>query len=141
MAVSGEGNEAPPKAPSWLQVAVANAGMVRAATAISWAWCWGITRADIGHDPTVEEVAEWWGASVRTAYRDHANFKKSFPFLDDPTLYVEQAEVKPLVEGAAKKMSAFAERVQARRREKRERRPVDLAAISIGFLPCRVSPT
>ena len=74
MAVSGEGNEAAPKAPSWLQVAVANAGMVRAATAISWAWCWGITRADIGHDPTVEEVAEWWGASVRTAYRDYANF-------------------------------------------------------------------
>lgn len=130
-----------PKPPTWLQVAVFNAGMVKGATAISWAWCWGITREVLGHDPTVEEVAEWWGASERTAYRDHASFKKAFPFLDSPAPYVDQAEVKPLVEAAARGMKRITDKMENRKNEKRERRPLDTAAMRIGFLPCTVTPT
>lgn len=141
MAKSGAASDGATKPPTWLQVAVTNAGMVKGATAISWAWCWGITREVLGHDPSVEEVAEWWGASERTAYRDHASFKKAFPFLDSPAPYVDQPDVKPLVEAAAGGMKRFADKMEKRQREKRERRPLDMAAMRIGFLPCTPNPT
>jgi hypothetical protein len=80
--------QASPRQPTWIEVAVRNAGMMKGATAITWAWCWGITREILKHDPSVEEVAEYWNASVRTAYRDHAAFKKAFPMLDSPAPYV-----------------------------------------------------
>lgn len=133
--------DAPRRPPTWLEVAVSNAGMIKAATAISWAWCWGITREIVGHDPSVEEVAEQWGASARTAYRDHANFRKAFPFLEDPTPYVEQAEVKPLVVAAARKMKEVEDRLRSRGERKKEKRPIDLAARGIGFAPCLALPT
>ena len=58
-----------PRQPTWIEVAVFNAGVVKGATAITWAWCWGITREVLKRDPSVEEVAEWWNTSIRTAYR------------------------------------------------------------------------
>lgn len=119
--------QGPVRPPTWLEVAVHNAGVFKAATAITWAWVWGITRADLGHDPSVEEVAEWWGASVRTCYRDLAAFRKSFPGLSDPTAFVEQAEVKSAIESAARGMAKFAEKMKNRKF------PMDLAMTKIGF--------
>ena len=118
------------RTPTWLQVAVTNAGVFKAATAITWAWIGGITRADLGHDPSVEEVVDWWGASVRTCYRDLAAFRKAFPWLSDPTAFVDQAEVKPAIESAVKGMASIAERIKNRKR------PTDLAMLKIGFTPC-----
>ncbi len=123
-------NQTPSRPPTWLEVAVTNAGVFKAATAIGWAWIWGITRADLGHDPTVEEVAEWWNASARTCYRHLAAFRSAFPGLSDPTAFVDQAEVKPVIESTAKSMSNFAEKVKNRKK------PVDTAMLKIGFLPC-----
>lgn len=117
--------------PTWLEVAVSNAGVLKATTAILWAWQWGITRADLGYDPTVEEVAEWWNASARTCYRYLAAFRKSFPGLADPTAFVDQAEVKPAIESAARSMANFAERMKSRTKTTE-----DLAILKIGFLPC-----
>jgi hypothetical protein len=141
VAKSSRGAERARRPPTWIEIAVTNAGVVRGATSISWAWCWGITREVLGHDPTVEEVAAWWGASERTAYRDHASFKKAFPFLDSPAIYVDQPEVKPLVEAAARGMKRFAESMERRINDKRDRRPIDTAALKIGFLPCTIAPT
>jgi hypothetical protein len=140
VAKTGRVTDGAKRPPTWIEVALTNAGVVRGATSISWAWCWGITREVLGHDPTVEEVAEWWGSSERTAYRDHASFKKAFPFLDSPATYVDQPEVKPLVEAAARGMKRFAENMQRRKNEKRDRRPIDTAALKIGFLPCTIAP-
>jgi hypothetical protein len=122
--------QGPTRPPTWLQVAVSNAGILKAATAITWAWVWGITRADLGRDPSVEEVAEWWGASVRTCYRDLAAFRKAFPWLSDPTAFVDQAEVKPAIEAAARNMAKIAERLKNRKL------PTDMAMLKIGFTPC-----
>ena len=90
--------------PTWIEVAISNAGVVKGATAITWAWCWGITREVLKHDPSVEEVAEWWNASIRTAYRDHAAFKK-----------------------ASRKMSDIEQNIKSRKR------PTDVATMKIGF--------
>jgi len=117
---------------TWIEVATINAGVVKGATAITWAWCWGITREALKHDPTVEEVAEWWGASIRTSYRDHAAFKKAFPMLETPAPYIDNPAILPLVKAASRKMSNFAEGIKARKR------PIDIATLKIGFQPFSV---
>jgi hypothetical protein len=115
--------------PTWIEVAVSNAGMMKGATAITWAWCWGITREILKHDPSVEEVAEYWNASVRTAYRDHAAFRKAFPMLDSPAPYVDNPAILPIIKRASKRMADFENNIKSRRR------PTDVAAMKIGFVP------
>ena len=115
--------------PTWIEVAISNAGIVKAGSAITWAWCWGITREVLKHDPTVEEVAEWWNMSPRTAYRSHATFKKAFPTLDSPAPYVDNPAIFPIVKKASKKMSDFENNIKSRKR------PTDVAVMRIGFLP------
>lgn len=121
-----------PRQPTWIEVAVRNAGVVKGATAITWAWCWGITREILKHDPTVEEVAEYWNASIRTAYRDHAAFKRAFPMLDSPAPYVDNPAILPVIKRASKRMSDFENNIKSRRR------PTDVAAMKIGFAPFSV---
>lgn len=123
--------QAPNRPPTWLEVAVSNAGAIKAMHAILWAWQWGIVRVTLEHDPTVEDVAEWWNASPRTCYRYLADFRKSFPGLSDPTAFVDQAEVKATIEATARRMMSFAERMKSRKVKKE-----DMAMLQIGFLPC-----
>ena len=118
-----------PRHPTWIEVAISNAGVTKAASAITWAWCWGIAREVLKHDPTVEEVAEWWNMSDRTAYRNHATFKKAFPMLDSPAPYVNNPAILPIVKKASRKMSDFENNIKSRRR------PTDVAVMRIGFLP------
>ena len=113
--------------PTWSEVAISNAGVVKGATAITWAWCWGITREVLKHDPSVEEVAEWWNASIRTAYRDHAAFKKAFPMLDSPAPYVDNPAILPIIKKASRKMSDIEQNIKSRKR------PTDVATMKIGF--------
>jgi hypothetical protein len=114
--------------PTWLEVAISNAGILKGTAAITWAWVWGITRESIGHEPTVEEVADFWNQSERTTYRDQAAFRKAFPTLDSPAPYVDNPQIKPLVEKAARSMKAFA--------DKHSRKPnMQSATLKIGFLP------
>ena len=67
---------------TWMEVAVRNGGMRASVTAMSWAYCWAVTREAIGREPTVEEVADWWNMARRTAFREQAAFRKAFPTLD-----------------------------------------------------------
>lgn len=69
---------------TWLEVAVRNGGMRAAVTAMSWAYCWAVTREAIGHDPSVEEVADWWNMARRSAFREQAAFRKAFPTFESP---------------------------------------------------------
>ena len=114
---------------TWMQVAVSNAGIRKGSAGIVWAWCWGITREAIGHDPTIEEVAKWWGQSERNAYREQAAFRQAFPMLDSPIPFVDHPEVKPLIIEQTRKMKAFAKSMKERKR------PMDLAVMTIGFKP------
>lgn len=121
-----------PRQPTWIEVAVSNAGVVKGATAITWAWCWGITREVLKHDPSVEEVAEWWNTSIRTAYRNHAAFKKAFPMLDSPAPYVDNPVILPVIKKASRRMSDFENNIKSRKR------PTDTAVMKIGFAPFSV---
>jgi hypothetical protein len=80
----------------------------------------------------VEEVAEYWNASIRTAFRDHAAFKKALPMLDSPASYVDNPAILPIVKRASKRMSDLENNIKSRRR------PTDDAAMKIGFAPFSV---
>lgn len=121
--------QASPRQPTWIEVAITNAGVIKGATAITWAWCWGITREVLQHDPSVEEIADYWNMSIRTAYRDHAAFKKAFPMIESPAPYVDNPVIFPVIKKASRRMSDFENNIKSRRR------PTDVAAMKIGFAP------
>ena len=61
---------------TWLEVAILNGGLRDAIKALTWAHSWIHVQVALGRDPTVEEVAEWWNESRRTAFREQAAFRK-----------------------------------------------------------------
>ena len=67
--------------------------------------------------------------SNRTAYRNHATFRKAFPTLDSPAPYVDNPAILPIVKEASRKMSDFGNNIKSRKR------PTDIAVMRIGFLP------
>lgn len=75
-----------------LEIAVENSDIAKAVKALTWAYCWAIARQIIGHDPSVEEVADWWGDSHRTTYRNQAAFRAAFPGLQSPAPIFETPE-------------------------------------------------
>lgn len=80
--------------PTWLDVAVHNVGLRLAVRALSWAYNWAVVREAIERDPTVEEVAEWWGMARRTAFRDQADFRRAFPTLESPAAIYSTDEAR-----------------------------------------------
>ena len=70
--------------PTWLEVAVYHGGIRSAIKALNWAHSWMHVQVAFGREPTVDEVAEWWNMSRRTAFRDQAAFRTCFPDLDSP---------------------------------------------------------
>jgi len=69
---------------TWMEISVKHAGFRGAGTALKWAYSWAYAREALGHDPTVDEVADWWRMSRRTAFRAQATFREAFPDLDSP---------------------------------------------------------
>lgn len=114
--------------PTWIEVAVANGGFRQAIKAFNWAHSWIYVKVALGHDPTVDEVAEWWNQSRRTAFRDQAAFRTCFPSLDTPApIYKSEAQIaqiKKSVENLAKVEAAV----------RRMRRPSDSTILGEGFL-------
>jgi hypothetical protein len=83
-----------PKRPrTWIEVAVANGGFRKTYKALQWAHSWIFVEVALGREPSVEEVAEWWNESRRTAFREQAAFRECFPTLDNPApLYAGQGQ-------------------------------------------------
>ena len=115
---------------TWLEVAVANGGFRKALKALVWAHVWGITRTALGHDPTAEEVAEWWHASRRTTFREQAAFRECFPMLDSPAPLVDAPEVHQAHARLAKASGDLDARLQAKRRI-----PSDASILQLGMGP------
>jgi hypothetical protein len=82
------------KPTTWLEVAVLNGGIRKAVKGLTWAYSWGVAREDLGHEPTVEEVAEWWKQPIRSAYREQAAFRSCFPTLDTPAPIADNPQVR-----------------------------------------------
>lgn len=56
-------------------------GMRTAAAVVQWT----IAQQDLGHEPTVEEVAAWWKESRATWFRRQADFRELFPDQETPS--------------------------------------------------------
>lgn len=110
---------------TWLEVAVRNAGIRKAMTATTWAYCWAITREAIGHDPSVEEVADWWKTSRATAFREQAAFRQAFPTLESPAAIYDSPEVR----ASLGRTAAAAESLDAWIAERRKRRETDAVRV------------
>lgn len=121
--------------PTWLEVAVRNGGFRKAVKALLWAQTWAIAREAIGHDPSVDEVADWWRASRRSAFRDQAAFRDCFPTLDTPAPIFEAPEIRERLRRAAE---ASDELDELSRAIKRRIRPSDALVLQIGLRPAGV---
>ena len=123
------------RGPTWLEIAVRNGGFRKAIKALMWAQTWAIAREAIGHDPTVDEVADWWHAPRRSAFRDQAAFRECFPSLDSPAPMFEAPEIREKLRRAA---NASDELDEFARAIKRRIRPSDSSALQIGMGPASV---
>lgn len=106
---------------TWLELAVRTAGFRAAVTATGWAYCWAVTREALGHEPTVEEVADWWNMSRRTAFREQATFRKAFPMLETPARLYATDEAR----AAVARHAAFGTKVERWANERRAKRDTD----------------
>lgn len=118
----------PQRRPTWIEVAVKNGGFRKAIRALSWAQSWIYVEVALGREPTVDEVAEWWNESRRTAFREQAAFRECFPKLDSPApLYAARGErerIQKSVESLSKLEAAV----------RKARRPNDSEILAAGLL-------
>ena len=63
---------------------MARVGIRRGAKVLAFMIAWDLVRQELGHEPSVEEYAEWWRTSIRTAYREQALFRDAFPGEENP---------------------------------------------------------
>jgi hypothetical protein len=119
----------PARKTTWIEVGVKNAGLRKGMTGLTWALCWAIARESLGEDPSVEEVANWWKDSYRTAYRNQAAFRKAFPGLETPAPIFESAEAQASI----KAMSSRANQGDEKRNAKRSAKDLDI--VKLGLLP------
>jgi len=113
---------------SWMELAARNAGLRKGITALTWAFCWAQTREAIGHDPSVEEVADWWRESLRTAYREQSIFRAAFPTLETPARIFDSPEARA-------RLKAIADRFKKLDEKQTKRRSVpDLEVVQFGLM-------
>lgn len=79
------------KRPSLLEVAVRRVGPLKGARVLAFMVAWDVVRRELGHEPTLDEYAEWWRVSKRTAFREQAQFRKCFPAESDPARLMDAA--------------------------------------------------
>lgn len=120
--------------PTWLEVGIATAGMRTAVKAISWAYEWAVARETLGHEPTVEDVAEMWGLSRRTAFREQEAFRTAFPQLETPAAIYDTDEAREMIARHA----ALGEKLDQWKAERAARREVE--AIRAVMLPATRLP-
>lgn len=118
----------PKRKPTWIEVAVANGGFRKAIKALSWAHSWIYVEVALGREPSVDEVAEWWNESRRTAFREQAAFRECFPNLDTPApIYAAKGQRERVQESVDRLL-----KVEAALRK--ARRPSDTEILSTGLL-------
>lgn len=107
---------------TWLEVAVRNGGFRQAIKALQWAYCWIHVQVALGRDPSVDEVAEWWNESRRTAFREQAAFRACFPTLESPA----QIYADPKVLEAVRTTVEALNKLDAAKRSRKAAKDIDL---------------
>lgn len=114
---------------TWLELAIIQGGFRNATKAITWAYLWAVAREALGHDPSVEEAAEWWNESRRSGFRGQAAWRACFPNLDTPAVMFESPEVQERIREV---VAGFEELEKSRRSGGPS---IDTAMLKIGMLP------
>jgi hypothetical protein len=73
-----------PKGQTLAMIAAGRVGVIKSARVMAFMVQWQIAADDLGREPTVEEYAEWWNSSRRTAFREQALFREAFPGENTP---------------------------------------------------------
>jgi hypothetical protein len=120
------------KQQTWLEVAVRNGGFIKAGRAMKWAFFWAMAREDLGHDPTVDEVADWWYDSRRTAFRRQEAFRECFPMLESPALMFESEEAKAKLREMIAAGEELAEAIKG------DKSAGDFSILQLGMAPATV---
>lgn len=115
---------------TWLEYAVMTAGLRTGVNAITWAYQWGVASAALDRDPTVEEVAEYWGLTRRTAFREQAAFREAFPDMDTPA----KIHASPEAQEALKRHAEFGDKIEEIG-ERRRARTTEFGIAQLGGLP------
>lgn len=61
-----------------MEVAVAKGGVRKGLRVATFVAQWTIAQAQLGHEPTVEEAADWWRESRTSWFRRQAEFREIF---------------------------------------------------------------
>ena len=101
---------------TWIEIAVVNGGFRNAVKALNWAHSWIHVQVALGHDPSVDEVAEWWNQPRRSAFREQAAFRECFPDLETPApIYATPARTAE-IRRSVKALSVLDGAIRAKRR-------------------------
>lgn len=76
-----------------MEVAVAKRGPIKGARVVQFVVQWAIASQALGREITLEEYADWWKESERTAYRHQAAFREVFG-IPTPQPFADQAIVR-----------------------------------------------
>jgi len=76
-----------------LELAISKVGVLKGARVCAFVCQWTIAAQAIGRPITIEEYADWWSESERTAYRHQAEFRRVFG-VPTPQLFADQAIVR-----------------------------------------------
>lgn len=74
-----------------MEVCVAKKGVLKGARVASFIVSWCIASQALGREITLEEYADWWKESERTAYRHQADFREVFPQWPNPQVIANSA--------------------------------------------------
>lgn len=120
------------KPKTWLELAVTNAGFRQGIRAMTFVHLWGVAREALGHEPSAEELANWWNSPERTIYREQAAFRQAFPTLETPAPIADNPENRRRFKELAKRSAELDDAIHARRDAKRSRLS-DSAILRIGL--------
>lgn len=79
--------------PTVLEHAIGKAGVLKGSRVLTFICQWTMTSQALGRPITIEDYAEWWKESERTAYRHQAEFRRVFG-LPTPQVFADQAIVR-----------------------------------------------
>lgn len=108
---------------TWMEVAVRNGGFRDGIKALDWAHSWIHVQVALGRDPSVDEVAEWWNISRRSAFRAQAAFRTCFPEAESPAIiYANNPSALDSVRRTVKAL----EKLDAAKRSRQAARDTDI---------------
>lgn len=72
---------------TFLETGVQRAGIAATVKGLAWSSMWAMVRLELGREPTLYEVGEWWGLSRAQTFRYQQAFRRAWPPQVNPAVY------------------------------------------------------